>query len=191
LPVATSLSPKGGIVIETIPGISVSLVPNAADGINGGTINTAATIQPNTISAVTTSGSSGTGAINTNLGIAPIPLSISYSPGINPNNIPFAHLAAKRTITGIRCTPEAAAGGTATISVYKAASGTAIASGTNLTDSTSCNANGTAATDQTLATATPANWVLNPGDRIGLVTTGTTIWTSSGVAAGVVSVFVQ
>jgi len=32
---------------------------------------------------------------------------------------------------------------------------------------------------------------LAAGDRIGLVTTGTTVWTSSGVAAGVVTVFLQ
>jgi hypothetical protein len=187
LPAATSMSPKGGVVIETIPGISVSLVPNAADGINGGTINTAATIQPNTISAVTTSGSSGTGAINTNLGTAPVPLSISYSPGINPNNIPIFRANASRTVTGIVCRPEVAAGGAATISVVKAASGTALSAGTVL-HSGSFNANGTAATDQALTVTTSS---LASGDTVGITTTGTTVWTSSGVATGVCTVYIQ
>jgi hypothetical protein len=116
---------------------------------------------------------------------------ITYPPGINPNSMPIANFSEARTIIGIRCNPEVLAGGVATISVYKAPSATAISAGTNLTDSASCNANSGAATDQNLTTATGANWVLAPGDRLGLVTTGTTIWTSSGVATGVVTIFVR
>lgn len=70
LPVVTTLGANGGILIATLPSDSVSLVPNAADGINGGTINTPATIQANTLTAVTSSGSSGTGAIQAPLGVA-------------------------------------------------------------------------------------------------------------------------
>ncbi len=116
-----------------------------------------------------------------------IPVAVTYAPGINPNNIPFANFTQARTISGIRCNPEVLAGGAATISVYKAPSGTAISAGTVL-HSGSCNANSSATTDQDLTVTVST---LAPGDRLGLVTTGTTVWTSSGVATGVVTVFVR
>jgi hypothetical protein len=116
-----------------------------------------------------------------------IPVALTYPPGINPNNMPMANISQARTITGIRCTPEVAAGGAATITVVKAASGVALSAGTALHSGT-CNANGTAATDQDLTVTTST---LAAGDRLGITTTGTTIWTSSGVATGVVTVFVQ
>jgi hypothetical protein len=111
----------------------------------------------------------------------------TYIPGINPNNLPVAQINATRTVTAIKCRPEVAAGGAATITVVKAASGTAISAGTPL-HSGSCNANGTAATDQTLTVTVSS---LASGDTIGIITTGTTVWTSSGVAAGVVTVYMQ
>jgi hypothetical protein len=116
-----------------------------------------------------------------------IPLSITFGPNVNPNGLPFANFSGSRYIIGIRCTMEAALGTAGTIDVYKAASGTALASGTKLTNTTSCNANGTAATDQTLA-GTAVNWNVNGGDRLGLVTSGT--WTGT-TGAGVVTVFVR
>jgi hypothetical protein len=116
-----------------------------------------------------------------------IPLPITYAPGINPNNLPIANINQPRTIVGIRCNPEVAAGGSATITFVKAASGTALSAGTAL-HSGSCNANGTAATDQTLTVTVTT---LAAGDRLGITTTGTTIWTSSGIAAGVGTVFVR
>lgn len=129
----------------------------------------------------------GTNYKCTTLGTRTISYSLTYAPGINPNNLPIANFKAGRIITGIRCTPEVAAGGAATISVVKAASGTAISAGTAL-HSGSCNANGTAATDQDLTVTVTS---LAAGDRLGITATGTTIWTSSGVAAGVVTVFVR
>ncbi len=119
-----------------------------------------------------------------------IPEPVTWVPGINPNNIPIFRANTIRTITAIVCRPEVATGGTATVTVVKAPSGTAISAGTPL-HSGSCNANGTAATDQTLTLVGGATDVLAPGDTIGIKTTGTTIWTSSGVATGVVTVYMQ
>jgi hypothetical protein len=134
------------------------------------------------------SDAAGTGYKCTTLGTRTISYSLTYPPGINPNNMPIANFRAGRVIVGMRCTPEVAAGGTATISIVKAASGTALSAGTVL-HTGSCNANGTAATDQDL-TPTGAQ-TLAAGDRLGITTSGTTIWTSSGIATGVVTVFVR
>lgn len=68
LPVVTSLSTSGGIVIKT-EGNSVTLAPNAADGINGGTVGTSVTIPANFTTVVTTSGTSGTTALTAPLGL--------------------------------------------------------------------------------------------------------------------------
>jgi hypothetical protein len=186
LPAATGLSTIGGVTIQTI-GVTATLAPNAADGINGGAINTPVIIPADTTVPVSSAGASGTTAIKAPLGpIAAI--SLTYAPGVNPNNLPIANASRSRTIIGIRCTPEIAAGGAATISVVKAASGVAISAGTVL-HSGSCNANGTPAGDQNLTVTTST---LAPGDRLGLQTTGGTVWTTTGgVAAGVVTVFVQ
>ena len=129
----------------------------------------------------------GTNYKCTTLGTRGVTSALTYTPGLNPNHLPIAGFKGSRQIVGIRCSPEVAAGGTATISVVKAASGTALSAGTVL-HSGSCNANGTAATDQDLTVTTST---LAAGDRLGITTTGTTVWTSSGVAAGVVEVFVR
>lgn len=63
LPVATSLSTSGCIVIKTEQSGVVTLAPNAADGVNGGTINTSVTIPVNTVVVVSTTGASGVNAI--------------------------------------------------------------------------------------------------------------------------------
>jgi hypothetical protein len=118
------------------------------------------------------------------VGTRSISYALTYAPGINPNNLPIAQFAGARTIAFIRCNPEVLAGGAATISVVKAASGVALSAGTVL-HSGSCNANSSAGTDQTLTITTST---LAAGDRLGITTTGTTVWTSSGVAAGVVTV---
>lgn len=179
---STTLSSSGEIFIQTV-GQTVTLTPNAADAINGGTTGASLVLPANGTFIVTTD---GTGNISVPIG-QPTPLAITYAPGINPNDLPIANISSPRVIVGIRCTPEVAAGGTATISIVKAASGTALSAGTVL-HSGSCNANGTAATDQDLTLTTTT---LAAGDRLGITTTGTTVWTSSGVAAGVVTVFVR
>ncbi len=116
-----------------------------------------------------------------------IPLALTWAPGINPNNLPMANLQRSYTIVGIRCTPEVLAGGAATIQPVVAPSATAISSGANLTSNT-CNANSGAATNQDLTLSVTT---LSAGQRIGIKTTGTTIWTTNGVAAGVITVFVR
>jgi hypothetical protein len=105
---------------------------------------------------------------------------LTYAPGINPNNLLIAHISEAKLITGIRCTPEVLAGGAATISIVKAASGTLLSAGTVL-HSGSFNANSAAGTDQSLTVTVTT---LAAGDRLGTNTTGTTVWTSSGVAQG-------
>jgi hypothetical protein len=182
LPVSTGLSKNSGIFIQTV-GQNVTLTPNGADSINGATAGTSLVLSAENTSLVTTDAAG-------NIRVSPvqtISYSLTYPPGINPNNMPIANFRGPKVIVGIRCSPEVAAGGSATISVVKAASGTALSAGTVL-HSGSCNANGTAATDQDL---TVTNSTLAAGDRLGITTTGTTIWTSSGIATGVVTVFVR
>lgn len=68
LPIVTSLSTNGGLVIKTRAN-SVTLAPNAADGINGGTVGASVTIPANFVTVVTTSGTSGTTALSAPLGL--------------------------------------------------------------------------------------------------------------------------
>lgn len=65
LPVATTLAPNGGIFINAV-GNSVTLQPNAADGVNGGTIGASVTVNSGVFANVFTVGSSGTGAFTAN-----------------------------------------------------------------------------------------------------------------------------
>jgi hypothetical protein len=85
-----------------------------------------------------------------------------------------------RTITAVSCRVETPVGDTATIAVWVAASGTALASGTAVT-STSCNANGTAATNQTGLISAPV--AVPAGSTVGIVATGSG-WTSPAAATG-------
>lgn len=103
---------------------------------------------------------------------------------INPNNAVVVTVGQASTITAIIGRVETAAGGAATVSVYKAPSGTACSGGTVL-HSGSFNANGTAATNQTLTVTTSS---LAAGDSICYQTTGTTSWTG-GTAIGAITVF--
>src|SRR5205807_1821521 len=90
------------------------------------------------------------------------------------------------TVKAIVGAIEVTNGSTATVLVKRAPSGVVCSAGTAL-HSGSFNANGTAATDQTL-TVTTAN--LAVGDRICLQTTGGTNW-SSGGAVGTITIFVS
>lgn len=65
LPVATSLGAGGGIVINAV-GVSATLMPNAADGINGGSVGSAVTVCANNQASVFGVGSSGAGAFTAN-----------------------------------------------------------------------------------------------------------------------------
>lgn len=113
--------------------------------------------------------------------VAPHSMSIGWIAAVNPNGATIGVLPAASTITSIEGVVETATGGTATVSVNIAASGTACSAGTTV-HSGSFNANGTAATNQTLTvttTAVPAH------DRLCLVTTGTTTWTGGTGVGGI------
>lgn len=113
-----------------------------------------------------------------------VPLSVGWPAAINPDNIVVAVINQASTISAIIGRVETATGGAATVSVYKAASGTACGSGTVL-HSGSFDANGTAATNQTLSVTSST---LAAGDSICLKTTGTTSWTA-GTGVGTITVF--
>ena len=110
-------------------------------------------------------------------------LPVGWIATANPNNATVFTAKAASTVTSIVGRVETATGSAATITVNKAASGTACSAGTAL-HSGSFNANGTAATNQTLTLTTTA---LSAGDSVCLQTTGTTAWTS-GTGIGGLSV---
>jgi len=113
-----------------------------------------------------------------------VPLSIGWPAALNPNNTIIAVVNQASTISAIIGAVETATGSAATVSVSKAPSGTACSAGTVL-HSGSFNANGTAATNQTLTVTTST---VAAGDRLCLQTTGTTSWTG-GTGIGTISVF--
>ena len=112
----------------------------------------------------------------------PLIIPASWLAGAAPNNVTLFIASRALTITAIVGVVETANGAAATVSVVKAASGTALSAGT-VVHSGSFNANGTAATNQTL---TPTVTALATGDRLGLTSTGT--FTAS---VGSISVTVQ
>lgn len=116
-----------------------------------------------------------------------VPVAAGWVATINPNNVVIANINQASTISAIVGSVEVATGGTSTVSVYKAPSGTACSAGTIL-HSGSFNANGTAATNQTLTLVGGATDNLAAGDRLCLQTTGTTGWTS-GTGIGTITVF--
>ena len=96
--------------------------------------------------------------------------SIGWVAGQSPNNASFIVVPVASTISSITGRLVTAEGSSGTVSVYTAASGTACASGTNLTNTTSFNTNGTASTNQTLSGTTTS---VAAGANLCLVTTGT------------------
>lgn len=102
---------------------------------------------------------------------------------VNPLSAPLIVFPANSTLTSLVGNVETATGGTATVSVNVASSGTVCGSGTTV-HSGSMNANGTAATNQTLTLTTTA---VTAGQRLCLVTTGTTTWTG-GTGIGAITV---
>lgn len=112
----------------------------------------------------------------------PMIVSSGWLAGANPNGATIFIANQARTIIGITGVVDAANGAAATVSIYKAPSGTAIGSGTPV-HSGSFNANGTANANQLLTLTVTT---MNAGDRLGFVTTGT----FSG-SAGNITVYVQ
>jgi fibronectin-binding autotransporter adhesin len=97
--------------------------------------------------------------------------------------------AQARTITSISCRVETAVGsGTAVIDVWVAPSGTALASGTKAT-STSCNANGAAATNQAGLISAPV--AVAAGSTVGIIATGGDWASAAAAASGTLSINVQ
>jgi len=117
------------------------------------------------------------------VGAAKHTATIGWIATVNPNNAPIIIFPANSTLTSLVGNVETATGGTATVSVKLAASGTACGSGTTV-HSGSMDANGTAATNQTLTLTTTA---VSAGNRLCLATTGTTSWTG-GTGIGSVTV---
>lgn len=106
---------------------------------------------------------------------------IGWPAAIDPNNNIIVTLDQASTLVSLVGKVSTAVGATATMSVYKAPSGTACSAGTVL-HSGSFNANGTAATNQTLTVTTTA---LSAGDSICLVTTNGSNWTSGTGIGGI------
>ena len=101
----------------------------------------------------------------------------AWTAGVDPGLVPLFKAPFACRVAGISGRLETPEGGAATAQPVKAADGTALSAGTNLTSNT-FNANGTAATAQTLTLSTTvADITLATGDCIGLVTTGA--WTTS------------
>lgn len=103
----------------------------------------------------------------------------------DPNEKVIATIDQASTLVSLVGTVVAPTGAAATISVYKAGSGTAASAGT-LLHSGSFNANGTANTNQTLTITVTA---LSAGDRIALVTTGGANWTGGTGSGGITARF--
>lgn len=98
----------------------------------------------------------------------PVDYVVGWGSGVNPNK--FVAFTAPRAmqITGITGTVGDPVGAAATISLFKAASGTACGSGTNLVAAAGTfNANGTGAANQTLSlSSTASDLQLAAGDRV-------------------------
>lgn len=116
-----------------------------------------------------------------------VPLSVGWIATVNPNKAIIATVHQASRISAIIGRVSDATGTTATVAVYKAASGTACSAGTILHSGT-LDANGTANTNQTLTLVGGATDDLADGDSLCLVTTGTTAWTG-GTGIGSVSVY--
>lgn len=131
-------------------------------------------------------GGSGAGTYLVALGASGCSISgqayaISWINGQNPNNaLLLSDLQVPIVITAIVGRVEVANGASSSVSVYAAPSGTACGSGVDLTNTTSFNANGTAATNQTLAGTTST---VPAGYSLCLQTSGT--WTSTTAASGI------
>lgn len=110
-----------------------------------------------------------TAFVATAVAAAPNMLSSTWLAGANPNNSTIFVAARALTIVSLVGVADTANGAAATVSIVKAASGTALSAGTVI-HSGSFNANGAANVNQTLTLTTTA---MASGDRLGIVTTGT------------------
>lgn len=109
-------------------------------------------------------------------GHSPTEITFNWTKANDPDTTILYTAPRPATVIAIVGRLEVPQGGAATISVYKAPNGTALAAGTILHTGT-FNANGTAATNQTLTLVSVAVATLAAGDSIGILTTGP--WTNS------------
>ncbi len=172
--------------------------PTAATGTNTAQIATTAFVQNQAYATLASPAFSGTptaptptqGTNSTQIATTAfvksqqIPISIGWIAGQNPNNAIATVINQPMTVNAIVAAVEVANGSTATVTVNHARSGVACSAGTAL-HSGSFNANGAAATDQTMTVTTTS---LAVGDRICLQTTGGTNW-NSGSAVGTITIF--
>lgn len=116
-------------------------------------------------------------------GVGFIPACITYAPTSNATQIALVADRAYRVKSIIgRVNVAGTDGGAVTATVYKAPSGTALASGTALHSGT-FNLKGTAATNQTLTlSTTDADLMIAAGDTIGVVLTGTLTSATGGIS---------
>ena len=111
-----------------------------------------------------------------------IPATITYHPSSNATNVMFVAQRAGR-VKGIVGRVQAAGtdAGAVTATVYKAPSGTAIASGTALHSGT-FNLKGTASTNQTLTLSTTSSDLdFAAGDTVGVILTGVLTTATGGI----------
>lgn len=112
------------------------------------------------------------------------PAAVGWPATLNPTNIILANVNQASTISALIGAVEVPVGAAATVSVYKASSGTACGAGTILHSGT-FNANGAAATNQTL---TLTSTTIAAGQRICLQTTDGANWTG-GSGIGTITIF--
>lgn len=178
---STSAISSSGLLTANAPVLGGGVGASPVSGARSGNTTTFATT-----SGVLTSGNAAKFDASGNLVDGGAPpgkqrLAIGWPSGIDPNNNIIATVDEASTVASIVGTVSAAVGSAATVSIYKAGSGTACSSGTVL-HSGSFDANGTANTNQTLTVTTTA---LSAGDRLCLVTTGGANWTGGSGIGGV------
>lgn len=114
-------------------------------------------------------------------GVGFIPVTVSYNPSSNATQVFLVADRAYRVKSIVGRVQAAGTGGAATATIYKAPSGTAIASGTALHSGT-FNFVGTASTNQTLTlSTTDADLMIAAGDTIGAIFTGTLTSATGGI----------
>jgi hypothetical protein len=181
LPPATSLGTAGGVAILTI-GNTLTLSPQSGDAIDngqvgGGTVGASVTIPADIATLVTTSSNPGNTAFSVPLGPVQY-FPVTWYAGMNLVN-PFSigRVATPRTVVGVKCRVDTPTGTTGTnIDLYAVPNGVAPSGVTYKLNTTACNANGMANTEQDMGIS--ANYAQIPaGYWIVALPSGS--WTSS------------
>jgi len=153
LPSATALGSSGGIAILTV-GNTLTLAPQSGDAIDnsqvgGSAVGASITIPADITTLVTTSGSSGATAFSVPLGpVQYFPL--SWYAGQNLTSpVSIGRVATPRIVVGVKCRVDTPTGTSGTdIDLYAMPNGVVPSGSTYKLNTTSCNANGTANTEQ-------------------------------------------